>query len=166
MVGPIKMPDSGISPLVSLLRRLALALGALVATALIVYFGRDGYLDNNSDTPISLADAFYYATVSVSTTGYGDIVPVSDQARLITTIFSLAAADLPGPSSGPRWALTESSGSLPIQRWRPVRNHNRSRRLRHKAGAVETLLADGPSRPPSWGTRLPGWTPRPPWAVR
>jgi voltage-gated potassium channel len=27
-------------------------------------------------------DAFYYATVSLSTTGYGDITPVSDEARL------------------------------------------------------------------------------------
>ncbi len=81
------MPDSTVTPLVSLLRRLAIALGALAATALIVYFGRDGYIDNNANgDPISLADAFYYSTVSVSTTGYGDIVPVSDSARMWTTV--------------------------------------------------------------------------------
>ncbi|MDT7615616.1 MAG: voltage-gated potassium channel, partial [Pseudonocardiales bacterium] len=69
LVGPIRMPDTAATPIVSLLRRIAIAVGALVATALIVYFGRDGYIDNNSDTPISLGDAFYYSTVSVSTTG-------------------------------------------------------------------------------------------------
>jgi voltage-gated potassium channel len=31
-------------------------------------------------------DAFYYSTVSVTTTGYGDITPVSRSARLLTTL--------------------------------------------------------------------------------
>jgi voltage-gated potassium channel len=31
-------------------------------------------------------DAFYYATVTLSTTGYGDIVPLTDDARLVTII--------------------------------------------------------------------------------
>jgi voltage-gated potassium channel len=82
------MPDPTTSPLLALLQRLAIALGALVITALIVYFGRNGYRDAYGAGEITLADAFYYATVSVSTTGYGDIVPVSDTARLITTIVS------------------------------------------------------------------------------
>ena len=50
-VGAIRMPDPTISPLLSLLRRLAIALGALVLTALIVYFGRDGYRDAYGDRP-------------------------------------------------------------------------------------------------------------------
>jgi voltage-gated potassium channel len=33
-----------------------------------------------------LLDAFYYASVSVTTTGYGDITPVTDTARLSTTL--------------------------------------------------------------------------------
>src|SRR3954468_7754117 len=81
------MPDSSLSPLRSLLRRLLIAVGALVATALIVYFGRDGYVDNNNDDGISLLDAFYYSTVSVSPAGSGAIVPVSDLARLLTSLF-------------------------------------------------------------------------------
>ncbi len=32
---------------------------------------------------ITLVDAIYYTTVTLSTTGYGDIAPVSDQARLV-----------------------------------------------------------------------------------
>ena len=54
-------------------------------TVLVVYLGRDGYKDNNGDG-VSLLDAVYYATVSLSTTGYGDITPASDSARLINVI--------------------------------------------------------------------------------
>nr|WP_237525685.1 potassium channel family protein [Streptomyces sp. SID4985] len=58
-----------------------MALLVLVATAFVVYADRAGYNDN-SDGPVDLLDAFYYATVTLSTTGYGDITPVSDSARL------------------------------------------------------------------------------------
>ncbi|BBC34753.1 Potassium ion channel [Streptomyces graminofaciens] len=66
-------------------KRLAMALFVLVATAFIVYVDHEGYNDN-SDGSVDLLDAFYYATVTLSTTGYGDITPVSDAARL-TNIF-------------------------------------------------------------------------------
>ena len=65
--------------------RVAIAVGLLVLVALITYVGRDGYRDA-AGGGISLLDAFYYATVSVTTTGYGDIVPVSEAARLWTTV--------------------------------------------------------------------------------
>ncbi|WP_128377567.1 potassium channel family protein [Streptomyces cavernae] len=66
-------------------RRLVMALLVLVATAFIVYADHDGYKDS-SDGGVDLLDSFYYATVTLSTTGYGDITPVSDAARL-TNIF-------------------------------------------------------------------------------
>ncbi|KUN83964.1 Ion channel protein [Streptomyces bungoensis] len=72
-------------PLRQVAKRLVMALAVLVATALVVYADRDGYHDN-SDGSVDLLDAFYYATVTLSTTGYGDITPVSDSARL-TNIF-------------------------------------------------------------------------------
>ena len=53
--------------------------------ALIAYLDRDGYVDADGSS-VSLLDAFYYATVSVTTTGYGDIRPESDSARLLTTL--------------------------------------------------------------------------------
>lgn len=148
LVAPIRMPDSGITPLASLLRRLAIALGALVLTALIVYFGRDGYIDNNSDTPLSLADAFYYATVSVSTTGYGDIVPVSPEARMWTTIVvtPLRLIFLITFVGTTVELLTERSRqSFRIQRWRSrVRDHTIVVGYGTKGrAAADTLLGDG-----------------------
>ncbi len=148
LVGPIRMPDSGITPLASLLRRLAIAVGSLVVTALIVYFGRDGYIDNNSDTPLSLADAFYYATVSVSTTGYGDIVPVSPEARMWTTVVvtPLRLIFLITFVGTTVELLTERSRqSFRIQRWRSrVRDHTVVVGYGTKGrAAVDTLLGDG-----------------------
>ncbi|MCX4907219.1 TrkA family potassium uptake protein [Streptomyces sp. NBC_00878] len=72
-------------PLRQVAKRVAIALLVLIGTALIVYADHDGYNDN-SDGSVDLLDAFYYATVTLSTTGYGDITPVSDAARF-TNIF-------------------------------------------------------------------------------
>lgn len=66
-------------------KRLTLALLVLVVTALVVRADREGYHDDAGGVP-GLLDCFYYATVTLSTTGYGDITPVSDTARL-TNIF-------------------------------------------------------------------------------
>ncbi|MEV6834538.1 potassium channel family protein [Streptomyces sp. NPDC051133] len=82
----VKLPRKVVErPIRQVVKRLLMALLVLVATALVVYADRDGYQDN-SDSSVDLLDAFYYATVTLSTTGYGDITPVSDSARL-TNIF-------------------------------------------------------------------------------
>ncbi|MER5201342.1 potassium channel family protein [Streptomyces sp. NPDC002884] len=66
-------------------RRLFGAFSVLLLTVLIVYVGREGYYDA-ADNRVGLLDSLYYATVSLSTTGYGDIVPRSDSARLVNIL--------------------------------------------------------------------------------
>ncbi|MFE6893816.1 potassium channel family protein [Streptomyces sp. NPDC057694] len=79
----VKLPRRIVErPLRQVARRVLMALSVLVATALIVWGDSGGYNDT-SDGVVDLLDSFYYATVTLSTTGYGDIVPVSDFARLI-----------------------------------------------------------------------------------
>ena len=107
-------------------RRVVVAALVLVACVLIVYVGRDGYRDNNGGE-ISVLDATYYATVSLSTTGYGDIVPVTPGARLInilliTPLRIMFLLILIGTTLE---ALTASSREeFRIRRWRSrVRQH-------------------------------------------
>ena len=71
-----------LSPVRNIAVRLLLALGAIVITTLLVFVERDCYADRGVTGTASLLDSLYYATVSLSTTGYGDIVPVCDSSRL------------------------------------------------------------------------------------
>jgi len=65
--------------------RVAIGLVVLASVVAIVYLDRDGYNDTTDGT-VSLLDALYYSTVTLSTTGYGDITPVTESARLINVI--------------------------------------------------------------------------------
>jgi voltage-gated potassium channel len=145
--GIIRMPDRAMGPTGAILRRVIVALLALGLTVLVVYLGRDGYRDVNGDG-VSLLDALYYATVSLSTTGYGDITPVSDSARLInvvviTPLRLLFLIVLVGTTLE---LLTERSRqAFKVQRWRSrVRNHVVVVGFGTKgAAAVDTMLGDG-----------------------
>ncbi|TAK70389.1 MAG: potassium channel protein [Actinomycetota bacterium] len=81
----VLFPRRRLSPLTSIGVRVGIAIGCLVVTTVVVYLGRSGYRDVK-EVPITLLDALYYATVSLSTTGYGDITPVTEPARLINTL--------------------------------------------------------------------------------
>jgi voltage-gated potassium channel len=85
MSAAIVLPVSEVGPVRAVLQRVLLAVSVLVAVALMVYADADGYTDS-SDGTVDLLDAFYYSTVSLSTTGYGDITPVADHARLINVL--------------------------------------------------------------------------------
>ncbi|AYG81801.1 Voltage-gated potassium channel Kch [Streptomyces hundungensis] len=78
----VKLPRRVVDrPLRQVAKRILMALAVLILTTLIVWIDRDGYHDN-ANGKVDFLDAVYYATVTLSTTGYGDIVPYSDSARL------------------------------------------------------------------------------------
>ncbi len=85
VVDRVRMPRREFSPFAQIMRRIGMALGLVFFVALVVRLGRDGYTDVTGD-PIGFLDALYYASVTVTTTGYGDISAVSDSSRLATTV--------------------------------------------------------------------------------
>ncbi|MEU3253045.1 potassium channel family protein [Streptomyces sp. NPDC006997] len=147
----INMPTQTVlPPLQQVLRRLAMALLVLVFTTLIVYFDRADYNDN-VDGAVDFLDAAYYATVTLSTTGYGDITPAGDAARLtnilvITPLRVLFLIILVGTTLE---VLTERTRQqVRIHRWRHrTRDHvvviGYGTKGRH---AVQTLRAQGVTR--------------------
>jgi voltage-gated potassium channel len=147
LVGVIRMPDQAQSPVRAIVKRVIGATAALLLAVLIVYLDRDGYRDVNGDG-VSLLDSFYYATVSLSTTGYGDITPASSSARLvnvlvITPLRVLFLIVLVGTTLE---VLTERSRqALRIQKWRRVvRDHVVVVGYGTKGrSAVAALLGDG-----------------------
>ncbi|MGK8500975.1 potassium channel family protein [Nocardia asiatica] len=147
LVGLLRIPEVQTSPWISLTRRVLFATALLFLAALVVYVGRDGYHDN-SGNELSFLDAFYYATVSLSTTGYGDIHPVTPDARLaniiiITPLRILFLIVLVGTTLS---VLTERSRqAFKIQRWRhTVRNHTVVVGYGTKGRtAIDAMLGDG-----------------------
>jgi voltage-gated potassium channel len=82
--GTVVLPRSQANPFRSAARRMLVAIGVLITIATVVWLDRDGYTD--IDDAVTWLDALYYATVSASTTGYGDIAPVTDQALLVNVL--------------------------------------------------------------------------------
>ncbi|MBP3233423.1 MAG: ion transporter [Eubacterium sp.] len=75
----------------SLIAVCVLAFGYILISALIIY-------NVEPDTFETFFDALYWATVSLTTVGYGDIYPVSIMGRIITmvsSIFGIAIVALP-----------------------------------------------------------------------
>jgi voltage-gated potassium channel len=147
LVSVIRMPEGVVSPIGSIVRRVIWALLALFAAVLLVYLDRDGYRDSDGNG-LSLLDCIYYATVSLSTTGYGDITPVSQSARLInilviTPLRVLFLIVLVGTTLA---VLTERSRqAFKLQRWRTkVRDHVVVVGYGTKGrSAVNSVLSDG-----------------------
>jgi voltage-gated potassium channel len=85
--GVVSLPARTVSPLTSVMRRGLFALSLVVLTAVIVWVQGSGYRDAaHPQTPLSFLDSLYYSTVTLTTTGYGDIVPVTNATRLENTL--------------------------------------------------------------------------------
>ncbi|MEN2786192.1 potassium channel family protein [Sphingomonas qilianensis] len=73
---------SSTPPWLSLLLRIGLAFALIGVALAIFWFDRAGLRDN-SDGTITFPDVVYFTIITITSVGYGDIVPVSTQARLI-----------------------------------------------------------------------------------
>lgn len=128
LVGVVSIPERAESPWWLIGKRMLMALVVLCLAALVVFVDRGGYSGGGGpEGELTVIDAVYYATVSLSTTGYGDITPVTQQARLINTIVvtPLRLVFLVLLVGTTLSVLTEQSRqAFKIQRWRNiVRNH-------------------------------------------
>jgi voltage-gated potassium channel len=65
--------------------RLFGALALVMIVVLIHWFDRDGLVDHH-DGHVSFLDVVYFTMISITTTGFGDIAPVSPQARLVEAV--------------------------------------------------------------------------------
>ena len=65
--------------------RVALVLGLLFFAIAVHWFEREG-LKDGLDGEVSFLDAVYFTMISITTTGYGDIVPVTPQTRMFDAL--------------------------------------------------------------------------------
>ena len=82
----VHLPSRASTPAGELLWRVGIGLVLLLIITLVVWLDRDSYADNIAHDGVSLIDALYYATVTMTTTCYGDITPVAEHARLLNAI--------------------------------------------------------------------------------
>lgn len=84
-VSRLFLPVKQVGPLRAIAFRAGVALAALLATTIIVFAEGHCY-SNLGSLGVSWIDALYYSTVTLTTTGYGDIVPVCESARLVNVV--------------------------------------------------------------------------------
>lgn len=61
---------------------------ALVALVYAVFYLDRGGLHDELDGQVSALDVLYFTMITITTVGYGDIVPVTDQARLFDSLIA------------------------------------------------------------------------------
>src|SRR5690606_36085517 len=84
-LGPLRLPESSLAG--ALLRRLGLAFGLVVLSVVVIWLTRSGLRDQvHPDRPLGFVDVLYFSVVSLTTLGYGDISPVTTEARLLNTV--------------------------------------------------------------------------------
>lgn len=82
----LRLPrKQSVAPWLAIMRRVGIALSIVLLNWSVVLIEREGYNDA-ADGELSVIDALYYTTVTLSTTGYGDITPVTTGARLTNAL--------------------------------------------------------------------------------
>lgn len=144
LLNVIRIPEAErLRPWWLIARRIAYATFLVMAVTMIAYVDRHSY--RGMDT---FVDALYYSAVSITTVGYGDITPDSQESRLINVLLitPLRIAFVVLLVGTTLSVLTEESRELlRIQRWRKkMRNHTVVIGYGTKGrSAVAALLADG-----------------------
>jgi voltage-gated potassium channel len=77
--------NSSLGPWAQFAIRIALMLALLAFIIGFHWIERDSLRDNY-DGHVSFSDIIYFTMISATTTGYGDVVPVTDQARLFDAL--------------------------------------------------------------------------------
>ena len=94
MPGP-RVPEQAVAPLRrhspdqgwrQLAFRVLLLVALIGVVLLTLWLDRAG-LKDNIDGSISFVDVVYFTAITITSVGYGDIVPVTDRAKLIDTFF-------------------------------------------------------------------------------
>jgi len=143
----LSLPRRPLRPLPALAVRVGLALFLVLVITGLVWVDRAGYADDAGGS-VDLTDAFYYATVTITTTGYGDIAPITPRSRLVTALVVTPARVLF------LVLLVGTTLELLTERWRETVRHTRWRaRLRDHtiicgfgvkgASAARVLLGQG-----------------------
>ncbi|MDP9353776.1 MAG: potassium channel family protein [Chloroflexota bacterium] len=84
-LGPLRLPET--SPVPALLRRTLLALVLILLVVAVLWFDRNGLRDHaHNGRPLGITDVLYFTVVSLTTLGYGDISPVTAEARLLNAV--------------------------------------------------------------------------------
>ena len=111
------------SPWRKLAVRALLATALLVTAFLLLWFDREGLRDQ-IDGSLTFGEVIYFTMITITTVGYGDIVPVTERARLIDAflltpirlfiwlIFLGTAFDLLFKRSWERWRMSQIQKNL------------------------------------------------------
>jgi voltage-gated potassium channel len=114
---------SSAGPIRVLAVRALIAIGLLAGAFLLLWFDRAGLRDN-IDGHLSFIDIIYFTMITITTVGYGDIVPVSEHARMIDAflltpirlfiwlLFLGTAVDLLFKRSWERWRMKQIQRKL------------------------------------------------------
>jgi voltage-gated potassium channel len=77
--------DTGLPVWADMAIRLGLVVGLILLVVVIHWLDRGGLIDHH-DGHVSFIDVVYFTMISITTTGFGDIAPVTDRARLIEAL--------------------------------------------------------------------------------